>query len=111
MAVSVAAPAATARRVSWLMLLRVAMVVFGANAAILVLQLLASRMLAPFVGSSLETWTAIIGFYLLGISLGNAYGGQVADSSPTYGMLQRLLLVGAVATIATVAVSESLGDG
>ena len=50
----------------------VGLIVFFANAALLVLQLVAGRLLAPFVGSSLETWTSIIGVFLTGIALGNA---------------------------------------
>ena len=39
-------------------------VVFLANAGLLVLQLLAGRFLAPFIGSSVETWTCVIGVFL-----------------------------------------------
>ena len=38
-----------------------ALIVFGASAAILVLEILAVRLLAPFVGITLETTTAVIG--------------------------------------------------
>ena len=59
--------------------------VFLANAGLLVLQSTAGRLLAPFVGSSLETWTAIIGAFLAGIALGNAAGGRLADRDLTRG--------------------------
>ena len=49
----------------------------------LVLQLVAGRLLAPFVGSDLYTWTAVIGVFLTGIALGNAYGGRLADRFPS----------------------------
>jgi spermidine synthase len=74
-------------------------VVFLANAALLVLQLVASRLLAPFIGSDLYTWTAIIGVFLLGIALGNAYGGKLADRYPSPRTLAAVLLVGAAAAI------------
>ena len=48
-----------------------------ANAGLLVLQLAAGRLLAPFVGSSLETWTAVIGVFLAGIVAGSAAGGRL----------------------------------
>ena len=63
-------------RVAW-----AALVVFLANAALLVLQLVAGRLLAPFIGSSLETWTAVIGVFLLGISLGNWLGGRLGSEA------------------------------
>src|SRR5436309_6676505 len=77
----------------------VGLVVFLANAALLVLQLVAGRLLAPFVGSSLETWTAVIGVFLAGIALGNALGGRLADRYPTPRALAALLAVGAVAAV------------
>jgi predicted membrane-bound spermidine synthase len=63
-------------------------VVFLANAGLLVLQLLAGRYLAPFIGSSVETWTSVIGVFLTGIALGNHFGGKIADRSPTSRTLQ-----------------------
>ncbi|MFN2557804.1 MAG: fused MFS/spermidine synthase [Nitriliruptorales bacterium] len=53
--------------------------VFFTSAAVLVLEILAGRMLAPFVGVSLETYTGIIGTVLAGISLGSWLGGWACD--------------------------------
>ncbi|HEY2911643.1 MAG TPA: fused MFS/spermidine synthase [Gemmataceae bacterium] len=72
-------------------------VVFLANAALLILQLVASRLLAPFIGSDLYSWTCIIGVFLTGIALGNALGGKLADRSPSPKTLGILLLLGAAA--------------
>ena len=44
-------------------------------------RLLAGHYLAPFIGSSIETWTCVIGVFLTGIALGNHYGGRLADRS------------------------------
>ncbi len=74
-------------------------VIFFANAALLVLQLVAGRLLAPFIGSSLETWTSIIGIFLTGIALGNAFGGKLADRYPTPRTLALLLVASAVAAL------------
>src|SRR5262245_41606823 len=78
-------------------------VIFLANAALLVLQLVAGRFLAPFVGSSLETWTSVIGVFLAGIALGNAYGGRLADRYPTPKTLAALLAAGALAGLWMIA--------
>src|SRR3954468_2197872 len=88
-------------------LLGVGAVVFLANAALLVLQLVASRLLAPFIGSDLYTWTSIIGVFMAGIALGNAYGGRLADRSPTPRTLAVLLAIGA-AVAAWMAVAPEL---
>lgn len=45
----------------------------------MVIELVAGRLIAPFVGSSLYTWTSIIGIVLAGIAGGNYLGGRIAD--------------------------------
>jgi spermidine synthase/MFS family permease len=83
-------------------------IVFLANAALLVLQLLAGRLLAPFVGSSLETWTSVIGSFLAGIALGNAYGGRLVQRGAGRQTLGMVLLMGAGATIGMITCCELL---
>ena len=55
-------------------------VVFVASGAVLVVELLGLRLLAPYVGLTLETTTAIIGAVLAGIAAGAALGGRAADT-------------------------------
>jgi predicted membrane-bound spermidine synthase len=93
------APAPASIRLPVGRLAGVGAVIFFANAALLVLQLVAGRLLAPFIGSSLETWTSIIGVFLTGIALGNAFGGRLADRYPTPRTLALLLVAGAVAAL------------
>src|SRR5512135_551332 len=45
--------------------------VFVSSACSMVLELVAGRIIAPYVGVSLYTWTTVIGVVLAGISLGN----------------------------------------
>ncbi|SIT07707.1 hypothetical protein SAMN05421759_11429 [Roseivivax lentus] len=45
-------------------------------------EIAAGRVLAPFFGTSLVTWTAVIATVLAGFSLGNALGGLVAERPP-----------------------------
>lgn len=77
-------------------------VVFLANAGLLVLQLLAGRFLAPFIGSSVETWTCVIGVFLSGIALGNQFGGRIADRSASTRTLGLLLLFGAISSLSFI---------
>src|SRR5262245_6816590 len=77
-------------------------VVFLANAGLLVLQLLAGRYLAPFIGSSVETWTSVIGVFLTGIALGNHFGGKIADRSPSTRTLGILLVLGGLSALSMV---------
>src|SRR4051812_14307752 len=89
----------------------VGIVVFLANAGLLVLQLVAGPLLSPFIGSSLETWTSIIASFLIGIALGNAWGGRIADRSPTARNLAMVLFLGGAAALWMVALPAIIGGG
>ncbi len=52
---------------------------FFSCACIMVVELVAGRLIAGHLGSSLYTWTAVIGVMLAGISAGNVIGGRLAD--------------------------------
>ena len=51
----------------------------GISAASLVVEIVAGRMLAPHVGMSLYTWTAVIAIVLAGFSAGHWWGGRLAE--------------------------------
>ena len=55
------------------------LIVFMSSVCIMVLELTASRLIAKHVGSSLYTWTSVIGVVLAGITVGNYLGGFLAD--------------------------------
>ena len=54
--------------------------VFLSSAMLMVLEIDAGRLIAPFTGSSLYSWTSIIGVVLAGLSLGNWLGGRLAGT-------------------------------
>ena len=86
-----------------------AAVVFIASGAVLVVELLGLRLLAPYVGLTLETTTAIIGAVLAGIAAGAAVGGRSADRVDPRLLLPVLLAAGGALAIATVPVVRLLG--
>ena len=53
--------------------------VFVSSAVLLVLEITAGRLIAPYVGVTIYSWTSIIGVILAGLSLGNWLGGRMAD--------------------------------
>lgn len=53
--------------------------VFGSSAAVLVVEIVALRLLAPYLGLTLETSTMVIGIALTAIAFGSWMGGHVAD--------------------------------
>lgn len=49
------------------------------SASSLVVEIVAGRMIAPYVGMSLYTWTSIIAVVLAGFSAGHWWGGRIAE--------------------------------
>lgn len=88
-----------------------AALVFAAAGSVLVLEILAVRLLAPYVGLTLETTTSIIGAALAGIAIGAAIGGYLADRTDTRRLVVILLLLGGALTLLTVPVVRWLGPG
>lgn len=56
------------------------LVLFLASAGGLILEIVAGRLIAPYVGMSLYTWTAIIAVVLAGLSVGHWIGGRLAGA-------------------------------
>lgn len=88
-----------------------AALVFVAAGAVLVLEILAVRLLAPYVGLTLETTTSIIGAALAGIAAGAAIGGYLADRTNTRLLIVGLLVGGGLLTLLTVPAVRLLGPG
>lgn len=67
---------------------------FVTSGAVLVMEIIAGRLLAPYVGVTLQTYTAIIGVVLAGISGGTWLGGRLADRVDPRRALGPVLIVG-----------------
>jgi len=83
--------------------------VFVTSGAVLVLEILAGRLLAPYVGVTLETFTAIIGVVLAAIAVGTWLGGVIADRVPPARVLPPVLVLGGASAIAAVPLIRALG--
>ena len=84
--------------------------VFVSSGAVLVLEILGIRLLAPYVGLTIETTTVIIGTVLAGIATGAAVGGRAADELDPRRLLAGLLAAGGALAIATVPIARGLGS-
>ena len=73
--------------------------VFVSGMLVMILELIGTRMIAPYFGSSLHVWTAMIGTILGFLSLGYFLGGRMADKKATYERLGIVLLFNAVACL------------
>lgn len=65
--------------------------IFFADAVAMTIEMVAARVLSPYFGSSNAVWTAVIGVILLASSIGNYYGGKLADKHPIDPMVRKLL--------------------
>jgi MFS family permease len=87
-----------------------AALVFIASGAVLVLEILGIRLLAPYVGLTIETTTVIIGTVLAGIAAGAALGGRAADRMDERRLLAGLLAAGGAFAIGSVPIVRGLGS-
>jgi spermidine synthase len=83
--------------------------VFVTAAAVLILEILAGRLLAPYLGISLEVFTGIIGVILAGISVGAWAGGRVADHGDPRRLLGPLLVAGGLTAVASPLLVDLVG--
>jgi tetratricopeptide (TPR) repeat protein len=84
--------------------------VFFSSACIMVLELVAGRLIARHLGSSLYTWTSVIGIVLAGITVGNYMGGRIADRFPARKTLAVLLGISSVACVVIVILNNLIGE-
>lgn len=64
----------------------------------MIIELVAARILSPYLGSSNLIWTCIIGMMLAFMSLGYYFGGKIADKCPRKSVMSIFLLNSAVFT-------------
>jgi len=84
-------------------------VVFIASFCTLVIELVAGRIMAPYVGVSLYTWTSIIGVVLAGISIGAYLGGRIADRYPHSSTLGWLLFLSGLGAFSISPLTNLIG--
>jgi spermidine synthase len=88
-----------------------AILTFLAAAFVLVLEIAAGRLLAPYVGVTLQTWTGIIGVILAGIAVGAWAGGRLADRFGPERLLGPTLMLGGLAAMSSVPIVGFVGAG
>lgn len=72
-------------------------IVFISGFAVMAFEIMGSRVLAPFLGSSTTIWVSIIAIILLAMSVGYYRGGILADRGTSPNQLAGFLLIAAAA--------------
>lgn len=84
--------------------------VFITSFCIMVVELVAGRLISRFLGSSLYTWTSVIGVVLTGITIGNYVGGRVADRFSSRKSLAWLFALSAGSCVAIIVMNNLVGS-
>jgi predicted membrane-bound spermidine synthase len=70
--------------------------VFLCGAVVMILELVGTRIVAPFLGSTIYVWTSLIGTILASLSAGYWYGGKRADLKPASRELAKIIFLAAI---------------
>ncbi len=81
---------------------------FFCGAAVMAFEIIASRMLGPYVGTSAIVWTSIIGVILLSLATGYYIGGRLADRKPRADVLSLLIFLAGLFIFITTLLKDSI---
>lgn len=83
---------------------RLELIVFMSGAMVMILEIVGSRLLAPFIGTSIIAWSTLIGVILGSLSLGYYLGGRWADKDPSWHTFSKILFLATlgIAVISTL---------
>ncbi|MFY1697520.1 MULTISPECIES: fused MFS/spermidine synthase [unclassified Solwaraspora] len=87
-----------------------AALVFVSSGAVLVLEIVALRLVGPYVGVTLQTNSAVIGVALAAIAYGTWAGGRIADRRDPRPLLPAALVLAAITTAVTLPLVRYAGE-
>ena len=85
------------------------LLVFSSGVAVMGLEMSASRLIAPYFGSTLSVWTSLIGLILIFLTGGYFVGGVLADRYPSPVLLGLLVVTAGALVTVVPALSDSMG--
>ncbi len=84
------------------------LVAFVCGAAVMIMELAGSRLMAPHLGTSILVWTSLIGVILAALSAGYWLGGKAADRNPSSRKLASIIAGAAICVFSVALVSPFL---
>lgn len=85
--------------ISWWKTYRLQSIVFITGAAVLVIEITATRILSPFYGNTIYTVSSVISVILAALSVGYWQGGKRADAKPTFHEFYKIIFYGGVSLL------------
>ena len=83
---------------------------FIASFCIMVIEIAAGRIIARYLGTSLYTWTSVIGVVLAGIAIGNYIGGRLADKYESRKLLSLLFVLASIGCVTVPVLNKIIGN-
>jgi spermidine synthase len=84
------------------------LIVFLCGAVVMIFEILGSRILGPYFGTSIFVWTSLIGVVLGSLSLGYFIGGKISDKNPSVKVLSLVILLSAVFILFSLFIKKEL---
>lgn len=82
--------------------------VFVCGAIVMVFELVGSRVVAPYLGTSIYIWTSIIGVILGSLSFGYYLGGKISDKGPSFRDFSKVIFFSAIAIGAVFILKDAI---
>jgi len=82
--------------------------VFVCGALVMIYEIVGSRLLAPYIGTSTYVWTSLIGVILAALSLGYWLGGKIADKKPDIKILASVIFLAGGAVGVTIFFKDAI---
>lgn len=70
--------------------------IFFVGATILIIEIVGTRLFAPFYGSTIYVWSSLITVTLAALSLGYFFGGKLVDKSPNINHIFNLVFIAGI---------------
>lgn len=83
-------------------------VIFVCGAVVMMFELIGSRILGPYFGTSIFVWTSLMGIILGSLSLGYYLGGKISDERPSVNVLSFIIFLASISILVTFLLKDNI---